>query len=208
MYRSNGLVRLAFRVFAAVVGTLVGAEVARAQGSLTTSDGMRLGLSSSGSVIDLQVGGVDYASSSIVSGFVFRELPATSSSSDPFGGRVPAAFGGTVSSDSGGITQTASKNGVTLNARFTNAGTAIRVDVTLTDTTGSDRPIELGFRLPLNVAGWSWEQNFVTSLPISTGTKYESLDASFGGTQKKSNYPFATVRNGSAAFTLATRCCR
>src|SRR4030095_14167193 len=109
------------------VGTLVGAEVARAQGSVTTSDGMRLGLGSSGSVIDLQVGGIDYASSSIVSGFVFRELPATSSSStDPFNGRVPAAFGGTVSSDSGGMTQTASKNGLTLDARFTHAGPAVR----------------------------------------------------------------------------------
>ena len=120
-----------------------------------------------------------------------------------FGSRVPVAFGGTVTSSSGVLTQTASTNGLTLSAKFTSVGSAIRVDATLTDTTGTDRPIELGFRLPLSVAGWSWEQNFVTSTPIEDGKRYENLDTVFGQ-QTHSMYPFATVRNSSAAFSLAT----
>jgi hypothetical protein len=58
---------------------------ALAQGSLTTSDGMRLALDADGSVSSLQVGGLEYASPSILSGFVYRELPATVSSVAPNG---------------------------------------------------------------------------------------------------------------------------
>src|SRR5215510_5976722 len=54
-----------------------------AQGSLTTTDGMRLALDADGSVSSLQVGGVEFASPSILSGFVYRELPATVSSVAP-----------------------------------------------------------------------------------------------------------------------------
>ena len=123
---------------------------------------------------------------------------------DVYGGRVPVAFGGAVTSDAGGLTQTASASGLSLSARFTGVGSAIKVDATLTDTTGQDRMIELGFRLPLDVAGWDWEQNAVTSVPIVDGTRYENLDAIFGQ-QTHSVYPFATVRDASAgAFSLAT----
>ena len=66
-----------------------------------------------------------------------------------------------------------------------------------------DRPIELGFRLPLDRPGWTWEQNFVTSTPIVDGKRYENLDTVFG-LQTHSMYPFATVKNANAAFSLAT----
>lgn len=122
--------------------------------------------------------------------------------SDAFGGRVPVAFGGSVASDSGGMTQTASASGLNLNARFTSVGTAIRVDATLTDTTGQDRPVEVSFRLPLDVVGWSWDNNFVSSSVIQDGVRYENLDYTIGK-QGRSLYPFASVRNGVAAFSLA-----
>ena len=46
-----------------------------AQGSLVTSDGLRLTLGSTGSVSSLQLNGTEYASASMLSGFVYRELP-------------------------------------------------------------------------------------------------------------------------------------
>jgi hypothetical protein len=123
---------------------------------------------------------------------------------DLFSSRLPVAFGGTVSSDAGGLTQTGSANGLSLSARYTSVGNAIKVDATLTDTTGADRAVELGFRLPLDgAAGWSWEQNLVTSTPIVDGKRYENLDTVFGQ-QTHSVYPFGTVKNSSAAFSLAT----
>src|SRR5262249_1009091 len=86
----------------------------------------------------------------------------------------------------------------------TSVGSAIRADVTLTDTTGADRAVELSYRLPLDIPGWTWDQDFVTPMTIATGTRYENLDNTFktnGHTH--SVYPFATVRNSSAAFSLA-----
>ena len=324
-------------------------HVLRAQGTLTTSDGVRLSLSSSGAVSSLQVGGVEHRSSALGSGFYYRELPATvpntapngsfeSGTSTPtswswaggtggtwtwdttgavgsrsmkvsipgttakrspmltsstfaiapntqytfscqmktsglstkaalylvenkstggatqylltsgtgttgwtalsktytstpgaingyfkaeiysgygtgwlddvqlvdvFGTRKPAVLSGSVASDSGGLTETASASGLSLSARYTSVGTAIRVDATLTDTTGQDRPVELSYRLPLDVPGWTWEQNLVTSVPIVDGTRYENLDPNFGS-HTYSMYPFATVRNGAAAaFSMA-----
>jgi hypothetical protein len=121
---------------------------------------------------------------------------------DVFGGRVPVAFGGSVASGSGTLTQTASTNGLSLSAKFSSAGTAIRVDATLTDTTGADRPIEVSFRMPLDVPGWKWDQDFLTSAVIADGVRNDNADYSFNP-QGRARYPFATVRNASAAFSMA-----
>ncbi len=120
---------------------------------------------------------------------------------DPFGGSAPVSFGGSVTSSGGTVTQTASKNSLNLSAKFTSVGSAIRADVTLTDTTGTDRGVELAFRLPLDIPGWTWDNDVVTPRPIGSGIRYEYLAASSGHTH--SVYPFATVRNSSAAFSLA-----
>ncbi|MGE5277053.1 MAG: hypothetical protein ACM3SU_08670 [Acidobacteriota bacterium] len=123
---------------------------------------------------------------------------------DVFGGRTPAPLAGTVAANSDGLTLTASMDGLDLAARFVDAGPAIRVEATLADSSAQDRAIELSFRLPLDLTGWTWEQNPVASLPIAEGVRYENLDRSFGA-QSHSLYPLATVRNGAAAaLTLAT----
>ena len=122
--------------------------------------------------------------------------------SDVFGGEVPVAFGGSVTSDAGGLTQTASVNGLTLNARYTNAGTAIRVDATLTDTTGQDRPVEVSYRLPLDVAGWKWQKNIYSATAIQDGVRYENVDFTINS-QGRSTYPFATVTGSATSISLA-----
>jgi hypothetical protein len=122
---------------------------------------------------------------------------------DVFAGKDPEAFGGSVSASGGEIRQSSSVDGLELEAHFSSAGDAILVDATVSDTTGRDRAIEVTFRLPLDVPGWSWEQNPAVSFPITDGVRFENLD-SFFGTQTHSVYPFATVRNATAAFTLAT----
>lgn len=126
--------------------------------------------------------------------------------SDIFGGNGPTELRGTVTSSGGVLTQTASKNGLNLSAKFTSAGEAIKVDATLTDTTGADRAMELSYRLPLDIAGWIWDNDFVTPMTIATGSRYENLDTVFAAQTKghaHSVYPFATVRNSAAAFSLA-----
>jgi len=122
---------------------------------------------------------------------------------DLYGGRSAQPFGGAVTSDTDGLHQAVSTDGLQLEVRYSNAGPAIRVDATLTDTDGRDRAIELSFVLPLDAVGWNWEQGPLASLPITDGVRYENLDESFGA-QSHSNYPFATVRSPTAAFSLAT----
>jgi hypothetical protein len=122
---------------------------------------------------------------------------------DVFGGNQPINFTGSVTSSGGVLTQTASHNNLNLTATFTSVGTAVRVDATLTDTTGADRALELAYQLPLDVAGWTWDTDFVTPVTIVNNTRYQYLDPSFTGGQSHSVYPFADVRNASAAFSLA-----
>ena len=155
---------------------LLSAPSAFAQGTLSASDGLRVSLSPTGSVTSLQAGGAEHVSGSLASGFFYRELPPSAPGSDPFAGRQPTKIGSAVSSDAGGMTLTGSAIGLTLNARFTSVGSAIKVEATLTDTTGNDRPIELRFRLPLDVPGWKWEQDALTSVTIADGPRYENLE--------------------------------
>jgi hypothetical protein len=107
-----------------------------------------------------------------------------------------------VSSSGGVLTHSASVSGLNLSAKFSSVGSAIKVDTTLTSTTGTDRPVELSFRLPLNIPGWIWDNDLVTPMPIVSGTRYENLNTGFGP-QNHSIYPFATVRNSSSALSLA-----
>ncbi len=125
---------------------------------------------------------------------------------DVFGGSLPVHFTGSVTSSGGVVTQSASSNGLNLTARFTSVGSAIKVDVTLRDTTGTDRGIELAYRLPLDIEGWTWDKDFVTPSTIVSGTRYMNPDNNFGNQtvgHTHSTYPFATVRNSVAAFSLA-----
>ncbi len=70
MHRFNGPTGrgLAAAVVSSVFCLGFAAQVS-AQGSLTTSDGMKFSLTSNGSVTDLQQNGVEYAGSGVVSGF-------------------------------------------------------------------------------------------------------------------------------------------
>jgi hypothetical protein len=122
---------------------------------------------------------------------------------DVFAGRAPAPLPASVTSDAGAIAVTAASDGLVLDARLSSVGSAIRVDATLSDTTGADRALELSFALPLDVPGWTWDQGPISSSPIASGVRYEHLDTSFGA-QTHSVYPFATVRSTTAAVTLAT----
>jgi len=122
-----------------------------------------------------------------------------------FGGDMPVAFGGSVSSSGGVVTQTASASGLSLSATFKSVGSAIKVDATLTDTTGDDRGVELTFRLPLSIAGWTWDNDFVTPSTIVAGSRYTKLDTNFSNQtlgHTHSTYPFATVHNASSAFAM------
>jgi len=122
--------------------------------------------------------------------------------SDVFGGRVPIPFGGTVTGSGGVLTQTASGSGLDLTATYSSVGSAIRVDATLTDTTGQDRPIEMSYRLPVDAAGWKWGNHIYSSTVIQDGVRYENVDTSVGK-QGRSMYPFATVSGPSTSFSLA-----
>ena len=72
-----------------------------------------MSLSSTGTVTSLQAGGAEHVSGSLASGFFYRELPSSSSTSDPFAGRKPTKIGSAVSSDAGGMTLTGSAIGLT-----------------------------------------------------------------------------------------------
>src|SRR5438105_2222648 len=86
---------------------------------------------------------------------------------DPFGGDTPVSFTGSVSSSGGVLTESGSHNGLSLTAHFTSVGSAIKVTATLTDTTGGERGVELAYRLPLDIVGWTWNDDFVTNEAIA-----------------------------------------
>src|SRR5690242_9696752 len=106
--------------------SLLSFSPAFAQGTLTTNDGLKLSLSSTGSVSGLQLGATSYASTSLVSGFAYRE--AFPSLSGGFGSAKPTPFSGKVTSSSGVVTQTDSRSGFTLQASYTSVGSAVKVD--------------------------------------------------------------------------------
>ncbi len=125
---------------------------------------------------------------------------------DLFAGRSAIAFPGAVAQDSKQLVFTGSDGGLDLSARFTDVDTALRVDVTLTDSSGRDRAIELSFGLPLAVPGWIWDDDFVTPMTIASRVRYENLDKGFGDQtlgHTHSTYPFAAVQGPGAALSLA-----
>ncbi len=93
---------------------------------------------------------------------------------DVFGGRVPVAFGGTVTSDSGGMTQTASASGLSLSARYTSVGDG---DSGGCDADGHDGagPADRGV-VPAAAGrgGMDVGQDFVTPMAIQDGVRYEN----------------------------------
>ena len=71
-------------ILAIVLGALRAASVL-GQGSVSTDDGLAVTLSPAGSVTSLTVAGTEYASSSIPSGFAWRELAASPPNTAPNG---------------------------------------------------------------------------------------------------------------------------
>jgi hypothetical protein len=109
---------------ALLLGLLAAGRVA-AQGTLSTDDGLSLTLSASGAVGSLGLGGSEYASSSLPSGFAFRELSATALDLAPAGSLEAESNGSTVwsweNNDSGTWTWDATV--------FASGSRSLRVDV-------------------------------------------------------------------------------
>ena len=150
-------------------------EPATAQRTLSTRDGLRLGLRGT-AVSSLQVGGKELGDSS-ASGFLARDYAADS---DFYGFRDGAC----------------SDLGLKLDAEFNPSSDHITVSGRLTDTTGHDRAVTLLFALPLDATGWQWGDDVRRSRRIEGNVEFANVvTVHCGANGKMSLYPLAAIWN-------------
>ena len=128
------------RALAAVlVGALAAVHQAIAQGTVRTSDGLSLSLDASGSISSLQSNGSEYASPSLLSGFLFREVPAAPVNVAPngsfeSGSTVPDSWEWTNDSSGTWSWDSTTHHGGARSMRITVPGTAARRSPSLTSS--------------------------------------------------------------------------
>jgi hypothetical protein len=93
---------------------------------------------------------------------------------------------------------------VKLNSRFTARPDGISVEGELTDTTGRDRAMTLGFLLPFDALGWQWGDDVRRSRNIEAGLEYiNTVPLRCGATGSMSRYPLAAVWHDHAGLAIA-----
>ncbi len=94
--------------------------------------------------------------------------------------------------------------GVRMSAKSQRSGGVTLFDVTLTETTGSDRALTLVYTLPLEAEGLMWFHHPRRSVPLE-GAKAEILNATrhgVGANGQLSRYPFGAVSAGGRGVAV------
>ena len=98
---------------------------------------------------------------------------------------------------------------LTLSATLTAMADHIKVTGTITDTSASDRAVQLGFNCPLDLTGWTWHDTVETETAIAASRRHvyyverQSHDA--GGTSLtplQATHPFCAVEDGTYGLSL------
>ncbi|MFC1714633.1 hypothetical protein ACFL6S_13280, partial [Candidatus Poribacteria bacterium] len=122
---------------------------------------------------------------------------------------APTSFQGKMqSTDKGAVFSGSSKElSLILEATFTSYSDHIRVDGMVRDTTGEDRPLRVGFHLPVDARGWTWWDDIEESRQIAEGQRYANYgsDWGVGKGRQVSVFPFASVTGDVAGLSLAQR---
>jgi hypothetical protein len=114
------------------------------------------------------------------------------------------AVSGVTSATSGGIAIAATNSTVRLDATITTNANTIAVSGTLTNLAASDRAIALRFRLPVNLSGWTWHDDTVTTRTVSGATVFRSVTPTEAGAGEQSFYPVAALTQVTNGLAIAT----
>ncbi|NOY81954.1 MAG: hypothetical protein GXP31_13235 [Kiritimatiellaeota bacterium] len=175
------------------------ARRARRAETLRTADGLELDLCADGWIDGLRIGGRD-----VVDRRIMRPSadPLTAGAGLYVGdlfGRGFTLVGGRSRRTKAGLVQRAEPAGLDLDitATYTVRSDRIDIEVSLEDKLGVDRAIDVVFKLPLAVEGWTWWEDINHGETVSARTPVKS-----------SIYPWATLTSpdgpeGAVGLTLA-----
>ena len=93
--------------------------------------------------------------------------------------------------------------GLGIEARFTATPSCIVVDGRVTNLRGGDRALALSFSIPVDAAGWTWDDDIRRSRPIGATGCYERTEAAACGSGRISVYPVAAVHDARRGLALA-----
>jgi len=92
------------------------------------------------------------------------------------GTSLPIIVGGKIQGTPQGASQKASleEMGLQVLAEYRSLNDRIEVIAEVADTTGKDRAVQIGFRLPVDLSGWHWEEHLNISRRISGANEYHN----------------------------------
>lgn len=107
---------------------------------------------------------------------------------------------------SGGARLLAEWNGIDIQAELLAGPDGIHVDGSLQDLTGSDRAVQLAFRLPVDAEGWSWGDGLEGGRTIESGSTY-LIPKEIGRDTNRyiSSWPYAAISGERVGLSLGNR---
>jgi len=158
---------------------------------LSTSDGLRVGLTQEGSVGSLICDGREMAQAGVASGFFARDM-ASESDFHRLIGKVTANV------RSARLRGNIPDLHLKLDVTFKEQARAIRVEGQIEDTTGGDRAISLYFVLPVEARGGRWWDDIRQARRIDGRSEYLNAAGCGAGAIGRINlYPFAALTHGA-----------
>ena len=169
--------------------------------SVSSRDGLTLGLEPNGGVTALKTKHADLAGGGVLpmAGWFVTDLAATN---------VPIPLVGAVSETADGLAFTGMSKKLHLKYRMQILGRGPYLDCRghLEDLSGQDRALMLEFRLPLSSEEpWAWHDGGYKRREVQPGRRYEMLSGALtpGGQRKTSGRPFAALSRSDAGLCLA-----
>ena len=169
--------------------------------TLSTANGLDLTFSSDGGVIStisLQGEPVTCPESVFASGFFIRDVAAAGDFVHP---------GGTLVQNNQVITETAviPELAVNFSAAYTGSADCISVHAEVENTQGVDRALSIYFALPIQSAGWVWDDDIRNQREIAGTAEFsnQSWWSGLGATGTVSRYPMACVHQAAGGLVLA-----
>lgn len=102
-----------------------------------------------------------------------------------------------------GIVETATmaNSNIKLDAKFEGLDRMIKIETTVSDTSGFDRALSLSFKLPLNLTGWIWGDDISSSRRIGEDGLYRNSQP-LGEERWIATYPLASISSPEKHFGL------
>lgn len=96
------------------------------------------------------------------------------------------------------------KSGLIVSALYSGDSRKIEVEVEVTDVTGKDRALEIGFRLPVKLAGWYWEEHLRKKQVIQNENSYKNWYEVGARGRWCNKLPYSCVTGGANGIALGT----